>query len=58
MKPGIKELAILKMKEHNKARYGKLNMLLMKQSYFNKQGQKGNSDVKIHLNLINLEINE
>ena len=58
VKPGIKEVAILKTKEFNKSRAGKLNMLFLKQIYFNKLAQYGDINAKIQLKLISLEIKE
>ena len=58
VKSGIKEIAILKTKEHNISRYGVLNMLLMKQIYFNKQALAGIEHAKIKLSLINLDIKQ
>lgn len=57
IKPGIKKIAILKTKEHNISRYGKLNMLFMKQAYFNSLVHNRDVNAKIQLQLINLELN-
>ena len=56
VKPCIREAAILKTKEWNKSRYGILNMLIMKQLYFNKKTLSEDENAKIKLCLINLDI--
>jgi hypothetical protein len=41
VKPGIKRLAIIRSKEIKKQQRGKLNMLLLKQSYYTRKLQEG-----------------
>ena len=58
IKPGIKELAISITKERNTSRYGILNMLFMKQIYFNNQTLAGDESAKIKLDLVNCDIKQ
>ena len=53
VKPGIREIVILKTKEWNTSRLGTLNMLFMKQLYFNKKAIMGDASAKINVSLIN-----
>ena len=58
VKPGIRRLAINRSKELNKRKHSKLNCLLMKQCYFTKEVQMGNTTMLRQLKEIKAEICE
>ena len=56
VKPGVKKLLIERGKELNKDRYGQLNLLMLKQSYFVSKIQRGDSGKLAELKQVQLEI--
>ena len=58
VKPGIKRLAIGRLKEIKRQKRGKLNMLLLKQSYFTRKMQEGNLEILGQLKEVQVSIME
>ena len=58
IKPGIKNLAVIFTKKRNESKYGKLNMLYLKQKYFQNKIEEGKKEHLADLKLINFEIKE
>lgn len=58
VKPGIKNLAVVHTKRYNESKYGKLNMLYLKQKYYLNKIEEGNPDYRTNINLINMEIKQ
>ena len=58
IKPGIRKLAIQRSKELNKIKRSRMNCLLLKQSYFTKELQRGALEYFVELKVVKDEIKE
>ena len=58
VKPGIRKLAILRSKQINQEKRGKLNMLMLRQAYISRKIQGGMIDYYRDLLIVHLEIDQ
>ena len=58
VKPGIRRIAITRSKEIKKQKRSKLNCMMLKQGYFNREVQAGNMDSLVQLKQVQADIRE
>ena len=58
VKPGIRWLAINRNKETSRQKRSRLNCLMLKQGFFNREVQAGNLDSLVHLKQVQADIRE